>query len=221
MNGLENAIENEFSSPALTFVTCLLPRHIEIARKMAESFKGRVHPSIACDVTDLYSIANFALFQAAEQYCPARGNFESFARLVVWRSMRQHVRSLRENRDLPLTAGRSEQMPILPDELATRSQLGNRLGLAISKLPQRLRVIVSMVYGEGISQRESANKLGITEGRISQLHGEAIRRIRCEVQQRGKLQAHQVGRLLTSPADLPSVTRRHTIDVIEQEALCC
>jgi len=174
---------------------------------MAERLKSRLDPSIACDVTDLYSIGNFALFEAAEQYGPAHGNFENFARSLVRRSMRQHVRSLREGRELPLNAGRSERMPILPDELATRLQLGTRLDLAISKLPQRLRVIVSMVYEEGISQRESANRLGITEGRLSQLHVEAIRRIRCEfLYQRGKLQAHQVGSCLASPANLPSVT---------------
>ena len=153
---------------------------------MAERFKSRLDPSIACDVTDLYSIANFALSEAVAQYGSERGNFEDFARLFVWRSMGQHVRSIRMDRNLPLTAARREQSPMLPDELAAQSQLGARLARAVSKLPERLRLVVWMVYKEGISQRESANRLGVTEGRLSQLHGDGIRRIRSEImRQRG------------------------------------
>jgi RNA polymerase sigma factor (sigma-70 family) len=58
-----------------------------------------------------------------------------------------------------------------PDEMVTQSQLDARLGLAIGKLSERLRLVVTMLYEEGVSQRESANRLGITEGRFSQLRG--------------------------------------------------
>jgi DNA-directed RNA polymerase specialized sigma24 family protein len=71
--------------------------------------------------------------------------------------------------------------PILPDELAAQSQLGVRGGLAINKLPERVRLVMLMVYEDGISHREAANRLGITEGRLNQLHGDAIRRMRCEI----------------------------------------
>jgi RNA polymerase sigma factor (sigma-70 family) len=148
---------------------------------MAERFKRRLDPCIACDVTDLYSIANFALFEAVQQYGPARGRFDAFARLVVWRSMRQHLRSLSANRHLSLAAAQRESTPILPDELAAQSQLGVRVGLAINKLPERVRLVMLMVYEDGISHREAANRLGITEGRLNQLHGDAIRRMRCEI----------------------------------------
>jgi RNA polymerase sigma factor (sigma-70 family) len=85
--------------------------------------------------------------------------------------MRQHVRSVRARRHLPLKAARPEATSMSPDEMVTQSQLDARLGLAIGKLSERLRLVVTMLYEEGVSQRESANRLGITEGRFSQLRG--------------------------------------------------
>ena len=48
----------------------------------------------------------------------------------------------------------------------------------IEGLPERQRLVLSMVYYNELSQKEVARVLGVTEARISQLHKEALGRLR-------------------------------------------
>ncbi len=44
--------------------------------------------------------------------------------------------------------------------------------------PDKERVVVSFYYFEGLTMREKADSLHLTEGRISQLHSQAMARLR-------------------------------------------
>ena len=52
------------------------------------------------------------------------------------------------------------------------------LAKAIEQLPDKERVVVSFYYFEGLTMREMADALHLTEGRISQLHSQAMIRLR-------------------------------------------
>lgn len=52
------------------------------------------------------------------------------------------------------------------------------LAKAIEQLPDKERVVVSFYYFEGLTMREMADSLHLTEGRISQLHSQAMARLR-------------------------------------------
>ncbi len=52
------------------------------------------------------------------------------------------------------------------------------LGDAIDTLPEKERIVVSLYYYEGLTMRELAEAMDLTEGRISQLHSQAMRRLR-------------------------------------------
>jgi RNA polymerase sigma factor for flagellar operon FliA len=52
------------------------------------------------------------------------------------------------------------------------------LAKAIEQLPDKERVVVSFYYFEGLTMREMADALHLTEGRISQLHSQAMARLR-------------------------------------------
>ena len=54
---------------------------------------------------------------------------------------------------------------------------------AIARLPEREALMMSLYYSEGLNLREIAGVLEVTESRVSQLHGQAIARLR------GKLSA--------------------------------
>lgn len=58
------------------------------------------------------------------------------------------------------------------------------LGDEIEALPEKERLIVTLYYYEELNQKEIGAVLGLTESRISQLHSQAIVRLR------GKLKAH-------------------------------
>ncbi|MDG2308486.1 MAG: FliA/WhiG family RNA polymerase sigma factor [Candidatus Binatia bacterium] len=52
------------------------------------------------------------------------------------------------------------------------------LGRAIEALPEKERIVVSLYYSEGLTMREMADAMHLTEGRISQLHSQAMGRLR-------------------------------------------
>ncbi|MBM4265717.1 MAG: FliA/WhiG family RNA polymerase sigma factor [Deltaproteobacteria bacterium] len=55
------------------------------------------------------------------------------------------------------------------------------LARAIEALPEKERIVVSFYYYEGLTMREMADAMHLTEGRISQLHSQAMARLRTEL----------------------------------------
>jgi RNA polymerase sigma factor for flagellar operon FliA len=52
------------------------------------------------------------------------------------------------------------------------------LAKSIEQLPDKERIVVSFYYFEGLTMREMADALHLTEGRISQLHSQAMARLK-------------------------------------------
>lgn len=61
---------------------------------------------------------------------------------------------------------------------ASRTQTHARLMAAIARLPERLRELVEQHYFHHIPFSEIAHDLGVTRGRMSQLHRDALQRLR-------------------------------------------
>jgi RNA polymerase sigma factor for flagellar operon FliA len=74
------------------------------------------------------------------------------------------------------------QAPIVPsDEQVERAQQLRALTAAISTLPERLQIVLSLHYTEGLTYREIAKILDVSEPRVCQIHGEAIARLQEEM----------------------------------------
>lgn len=76
-----------------------------------------------------------------------------------------------------------------PSRVVERHQMNRALDAAISQLPDRERLVVAMHYQEYVPFVEIANLLGVTKGRVSQIHHAALTRIResiAEMQSRGR-----------------------------------
>ena len=69
-----------------------------------------------------------------------------------------------------------DDVPI--DDLAAHAEAVRRLAHAIRLLPERLRVVIGLHYDEGLTYREIARILGVSEPRVCQLHGDAVARLR-------------------------------------------
>jgi RNA polymerase sigma factor for flagellar operon FliA len=65
-----------------------------------------------------------------------------------------------------------------PMEAAMRRERSAQLVAAIDELTERQRQVVALYYVEGLTFREIARILGVSEPRICQIHGDALRRIR-------------------------------------------
>lgn len=65
--------------------------------------------------------------------------------------------------------------PQINVEFSERKRL---LAEAIDKLPEREKLVVTLYYYEGLTAKEIAAALGVSQSRISQLHSKAILRLR-------------------------------------------
>ncbi|MDH5526476.1 MAG: FliA/WhiG family RNA polymerase sigma factor [Nitrospirota bacterium] len=70
-----------------------------------------------------------------------------------------------------------------PDPLANLIQqdMWDLLGEAIEQLPRKERLVVTLYYYEELTMREIGGVLGITESRVSQLHSQAILRVKGKI----------------------------------------
>jgi RNA polymerase sigma factor for flagellar operon FliA len=65
-----------------------------------------------------------------------------------------------------------------PYENAVRSQLGERLSMQLRRLGERERLVIEWHYLQHLSFVHIADVLGLTKGRVSQLHRQALARLR-------------------------------------------
>jgi RNA polymerase sigma factor for flagellar operon FliA len=65
-----------------------------------------------------------------------------------------------------------------PDDLVEQRQERTRMSSGIDRLPPRQRDVLRMHYEEGRTLREIGEVLGVTESRVSQIHSEAVVRLR-------------------------------------------
>ena len=66
----------------------------------------------------------------------------------------------------------------LPEERIDRERMTGRLAAAIAALPERQRLVISLRYVEALSNKEIAGMLDVSEPRVCQIHGDAMKRLR-------------------------------------------
>jgi RNA polymerase sigma factor FliA len=76
-----------------------------------------------------------------------------------------------------------------PDEILIRENLAEYLNRAISDLPPRHRTVVLLRYAGDLTMRAIGERLGLSCGRVSQLHAQAIVKLRRILSSRS-LQCH-------------------------------
>jgi RNA polymerase sigma factor for flagellar operon FliA len=59
-----------------------------------------------------------------------------------------------------------------------KAELMDLLRSRIQDLPEKMRQVMTLYYAEGQRMRDIGEKLGLTESRVSQIHTNAIQRLR-------------------------------------------
>jgi RNA polymerase sigma factor for flagellar operon FliA len=130
---------------------------------------------------------------------PAQG--EEIARalgisLKVWHRWSQEVHALGfDGWQHSETAAAAVKMPVKeenlvavrelaedPFDLCYRREQRDLLNRAVERLPERERLIVTLYYQQDLTMKEIASRLAVDESRISQLHAEALVRLKARVQ---------------------------------------
>ncbi len=93
-------------------------------------------------------------------------------------SIRRKIPDLNEEDIFDLIADPNNPDPFEDCQLR---ELRDLLAQAISELPEKEKLVLSLYYYEGLTMREIGEILGYTESRISQLHSKAISRLRGKV----------------------------------------
>ncbi len=75
-------------------------------------------------------------------------------------------------------AGQAEAESADPFEQVGGAGSREALTQAIERLPEKERLMMSLYYGEDLNLREIGAVLGVSESRVSQLHGQALARLR-------------------------------------------
>ncbi len=65
-----------------------------------------------------------------------------------------------------------------PSAVMDQTDLRDRVAEAISRLPEREKLVIALYYYENLTLREIGEVLGVTESRVSQLHTKAVLRLR-------------------------------------------
>ena len=69
-----------------------------------------------------------------------------------------------------------------PESIVSRREILAAVAEAITKLPERLQLVMGLYYQEECNLREIGEIMGVTESRVCQLHSEALHRIRAQVE---------------------------------------
>lgn len=77
-----------------------------------------------------------------------------------------------------LAAPEGPQGPTTPYDEAVRSELGAIMSVMLTRLPDREREVLTFHYLNHMAFHQVAEMLGVTKGRISQLHRQALNRLR-------------------------------------------
>jgi RNA polymerase sigma factor FliA len=63
-------------------------------------------------------------------------------------------------------------------------ELQKALAEAIEELPEKEKLVLSLYYTDELTMKETGDVVGVTESRVSQLHSQAIIRLRSKLRKR-------------------------------------
>lgn len=88
-----------------------------------------------------------------------------------------------------LAGGKGEDDCSDPYHNAAMSQVISRVTELIAELTPREQMVLALYYGEELNMRETAEAMEITEGRVSQLHSQALVKLRKKFKQKYNVEA--------------------------------
>jgi len=62
--------------------------------------------------------------------------------------------------------------------IAERGILREQLSKVVAELPEKEQLVLSLYYRDELTMKEIGKTLGLTEGRVCQIHGQAL--LRCK-----------------------------------------
>ncbi|HXH49587.1 MAG TPA: FliA/WhiG family RNA polymerase sigma factor [Terriglobia bacterium] len=77
-------------------------------------------------------------------------------------------------------ADTAEESPFV---LCERAEMNGLLAHAMSKLPPRKRQVLDLYYFKGLTMKETGNRMGVCESRVSQIHSSAVASLKARMKE--------------------------------------
>lgn len=139
----------------------------------------------AVDVEDAAQAGLVAALEARKRHDGTRASFRTFVghriRGAIRDEIHRQMRSYVETSYDALAA--TEQAPghtETPERHAMHYERMTRLVAAINRLPARWQQVLALRYQEDQTQRQIAQDFGVSESRVSQMHSDAVSRLRAQ-----------------------------------------
>ncbi|MBT2657846.1 FliA/WhiG family RNA polymerase sigma factor [Bacillus sp. ISL-18] len=79
----------------------------------------------------------------------------------------------------------SDERTVSHERKTQMGEFRHLLASCIDKMPEKEKIVLSLLYYEGLTQVEIAEAMNLTKGRISQIHSQAIMRLRKKFEAKG------------------------------------
>jgi RNA polymerase sigma factor (sigma-70 family) len=169
--------------------------HLKLVPLVVNALRRSLPPSHSFE--DLCGMGALALVKAAGQYDPKRNHSSSesyFARKIRFGILDQ-IREIEHNRRVgphPVLV----RLPPLQDRFKDERQKLEGPAIAsvdvprlMESLPERWREALRLYYWDGLAMKQCGHRLGVSEGRISQIHKAALEKMALALLDRKNKQA--------------------------------
>ncbi len=150
----------------------LLPRTLRQKEKEVEKAYGEIEKKLGRAATD-EEISNFLGINLEEFY----STISQIESSVVF-SFEDMFTKMEEDKPIPLVEkirNKSSEDPVIE---ILENDLKNNLVEAVKRLPEQERIVIALYYYENLNLKEIGKILNITESRASQLHTQAVIRLK-------------------------------------------
>ena len=192
----ERALLKDYDGTQMDIRQTLIERNLRLVVYIARKFENT-----GVGLEDLISIGTIGLIKAANTYRPDKNaKLATYASRCIENEILMYLRKSVNQRaevslDEPLKTDWAGNELLLSDVLGTEPDCVMRpveddverqiLGSLLSRLPERERVIIAMRFGlaggDELTQKEVADRLGISQSYISRLEKRIIRRLKSEM----------------------------------------
>jgi RNA polymerase sigma factor (sigma-70 family) len=130
------------------------------------------HAHRQLDLHDLQQVGRITVHQAALRYCPSRGlPFEHYAKRAIKNNVSKHAARLVQQRQYQTSLCQFEDV-VDPETAALLDDIEDLISLRhwLAELGEPHATTYRLLYAEGLSQRDAAQQLGISQPRVAQRH---------------------------------------------------
>ncbi|MGE4234010.1 MAG: sigma-70 family RNA polymerase sigma factor [Bacteriovoracia bacterium] len=151
-----------------------VPRSVREKAKMLEKAYAKIEQELGRQATDEEVCAYLKI--SHEEYHELLNEVRSIA-LLSYEDLHTYAKGDKRN-DVGIAGSGKMQTPFSELSVARLKQMISR---AIEDLPEKQRLVLSLYYYEDLNLKEIGKVLDVTESRVSQLHTQAILRLRARL----------------------------------------